>query len=125
MQTARTTKDPRLAKRAFEIADGAHAFEQAAEAARLWEDLSPENVDAQLAKVLSQIRQGDLSNKTQENAKKLILQAQTESEKLKRFSAITLQAELGSQEKQQVLNFVRPLAAVCHDKKEAALANLA
>lgn len=121
MQTARTTKDPRLAKRAFEIADGAHAFEQAAEAARLWENLSPENVDAQLAKVLSQIRQGDLSNKTQENAKKLILQAQTESEKLKRFSAITLQAELGSQEKQQVLNFVRPLAAVCHDKKEAAL----
>ena len=71
MQTARTTKDPRLAKRAFEIADGAHAFEQAAEAAALWENLSPQNVAAQLAKVLSQISQGDLSNKTQEIEKKL------------------------------------------------------
>ncbi len=121
MQTARTTKDPRLAKRAFEIADGAHAFEQAAEAAALWENLSPQNADAQLAKVLSQIRQGDLSNKTQERAKKLISEAPSESDKLKRFTAIALQAELGSQEKQQLLNFIRPLAALCHDKKEAAL----
>lgn len=56
MQTARTTKDPRLAKRAFEIADGARAFEQAGEAAKLWEDLSPKNSDARLANLLTELR---------------------------------------------------------------------
>ena len=121
MQTARTTKDPRLAKRAFEIADGAHAFEQASEAAQLWEKLSPSNADAQLANTLTQIRQGDLSEKRQQSAKDLILSAKNQQERLKRFQAIALQAQFSSAQPQQILTFLRPLASLCKDQKEAAL----
>ena len=81
MQTARSTKDPRLAKRAFEIADGAHAFELAGEAAKLWESLSPENSDAQLANLLTQIRQGELTEIQQPKAKELITTEQAQTEK--------------------------------------------
>lgn len=121
MQTARSTKDPRLAKRAFEIADGAHAFELAGEAAKLWESLSPENSDAQLANLLTQIRQGELTEVQQQKAKELITKEQAQTEKLKQFQAIATQAELGGGEPQAILNFLRPLASLCKDQKEAAL----
>lgn len=122
MQTARTTKDPRLAKRAFEIADGARAFEQAGEAAKLWENLSPENSDARLANLLTELRQGQLGENQLARAKELLTQTSTESEKLSRFKAMARQAEIGTKQPQQVLTFVRPLASLCKDRKEAALA---
>lgn len=121
MQTARTTKDPRLAKRAFEIADGAHAFDQAAQAAELWESLSPSSSDAQLANLLAQLRQGTLSDASQTKAKKLLAETADESEKLKRFQAIAIQAELSGTQPDKVLTFIRPLAQICKDRKEAAL----
>lgn len=121
MQTARTTKDPRLAKRAFQIADGAHAFDQAEDAAKLWESLSPDDDDAQLAYLLAQIRQGNLSDSVQSKAKNILSKTKSDSEKQKRFQAIALQAEVGTPEAQTVLNFLRPLATICHDNKEAAI----
>ena len=121
LQTARTTKDPRLAKRAFEIADGVHAFDQAAQAAKLWVSLSPSSSDAQLADLLAQLRQGALSDENQKKAKKLLTEATDENEKLKRFQAIVIQTELSGTQPDKVLLFIRPLAQICKDRKEAAL----
>ena len=121
LQTARTTKDPRLAKRAFEIADGVHAFDQAAQAAKLWVSLSPSSSDAQLADLLAQLRQGALSDENQKKAKKLLTEATDENEKLKRFQAIAIQTELSGTQPDKVLLFIRPLAQICKDRKEAAL----
>ena len=121
MQTARTTKDPRLAQRAFEIADAAHAFELAGEASKLWETLAPENENAQLANLLSQIRQGENSESLAKKAHKLIAESANQTEKLQRFQAIAIQAELGNWQPQEMLNFLRPLASLCKEQKESAL----
>ena len=121
MQTARTTNDPRLAHRAFEIADAAHAFELAGEASKLWETLAPENENAQLANLLSQIRQGENSESLAKKAHKLIAESANQTEKLQRFQAIAIQAELGNWQPQEMLNFLRPLASLCKEQKESAL----
>ena len=121
MQTARTTKDPRLAQRAFEIADAAHAFDLAGDAAKLWETLAPQNENAQLANLLSQIRQSENSESLAKKAHKLIAESANQTEKLQRFQAIAIQAELGNWQPQEMLNFLRPLASLCKEQKEAAL----
>lgn len=121
LQIARNTKDPRLAKRAFEIADNSHAFEEAAEAAKLWEQLSPQSDEAQLANCLTLIRRGDLSEKQQSKAKEILKGTSPLEKRLKQFQAIVIQAELSGAQPQQILNFIRPLASLCKDQKEAAL----
>ena len=121
MQTARVTKDPRLAQRAFEIADATHAFELAEEAAKLWETLAPQNENAQLANLLTQVRQGESTESLAVKAQKLIAEGSTQTEKLQRFQAIAIQAELGNWQPQEMLQFLRPLATLCKDQKESAL----
>src|SRR5258706_8428233 len=46
---ARQTRDPRLARRAAEVAIGTRALAQALDAARLWRELAPHSVEAQQA----------------------------------------------------------------------------
>jgi len=46
---ARQTRDPRLARRAAEVAIGARALAQALDASRLWRELAPHSVEAQQA----------------------------------------------------------------------------
>jgi len=46
LKLARETRDPRLARRAAEVAIGARALEQALQAARLWRDISPQSRSA-------------------------------------------------------------------------------
>ena len=43
---ARQTRDPRLARRATEIALGGRALNEATQSARLWQELSPESTQA-------------------------------------------------------------------------------
>ena len=45
-QLARQTRDPRLARRATEIALGGRALNEATQSARLWQELSPESTQA-------------------------------------------------------------------------------
>jgi tetratricopeptide (TPR) repeat protein len=46
MTVARDTRDPRLARRATEVAIGGRAFDQALQAAQLWRELSPDSQPA-------------------------------------------------------------------------------
>ena len=72
MQMARSTKDPRLAQRAFQIADAVHAFADAQKAGELWTELAPGNADAQLADLLAAIRTGQMTPEIRKEAEKII-----------------------------------------------------
>ncbi len=58
MSVARQTRDPRLARRAVEIAFSAHAPAQALEAALLWRELAPHSVEAAQTLAAIQIANG-------------------------------------------------------------------
>ncbi len=58
MNVARQTRDPRLARRAVEIAFGSRAGAQALEAAQLWQELAPRSVEAAQTLAAMQIANG-------------------------------------------------------------------
>ena len=72
MSMARKTKDPRLAQRAFEIADNVHAYKEAREATQLWIELAPESASAQGSDVLVRLRLGEQTQELQKTIVELI-----------------------------------------------------
>lgn len=58
MNVARQTRDPRLARRAVEIAFGAHGAPQALEAAQLWHELAPHSAEAVQTLAATQVING-------------------------------------------------------------------
>ena len=97
MQMARSTKDPRLAQRAFQIADTVHAFADAQKAGELWTELAPGNADAQLADLLAAIRTGQMTLEIRKEAEKIIQSATTKEKRQQFFQAITIQADFTSE----------------------------
>ena len=122
MQMARSTKDPRLAQRAFQIADAVHAFADAQKAGELWTELAPGNADAQLADLLAAIRTGQMTPEFRKEAEKIIQSATTKEKRQQFFQAITIQADLSGAPAAKVLEFIRPLALLLKDREQAALA---
>lgn len=122
MQMARSTKDPRLAQRAFQIADTVHAFADAQKAGELWTELAPGNADAQLADLLAAIRTGQMTPEIRKEAEKIIQSATTKEKRQQFFQAITIQADLSGAPAAKVLEFIRPLALLLKDREQAALA---
>ena len=121
MQMARSTKDPRLAQRAFQIADAVHAFADAQKAGELWTELAPGNADAKLADLLAAIRTGQLTPEIRKEAEAIIKSA-PEEKKQQFFQAITIQTDLSGVPATKVLEFIRPLALLLNDREQAALA---
>lgn len=122
MHIARTTKDPRLAQRAFQIADGARAYDNALEAAKLWKSIDPSDTDSELSAMLSEMRLGKLTPQLAERAQTFLKNTQNANERMKYFQGMGLQCELSGQSPANILAFVEPLAALCQNKAEAALA---
>ena len=121
MQMASTTKDPRLAQRAFQIADSVHAFKDAQKAGQLWAELAPNDADARLADLLASIRSGELTPSLQNTAKELLRSEKDAKKKQQIFQIIALQVDLGNATDQEALEFIRPLAEILNNKGQAAL----
>lgn len=122
MEVARKTKDPRLAQRAFQIADAAHAFHEAKAASDLWVDFSPNGYEeANFSSLLARLRTGDLSDNNKKEAIRLLNKQKSRQEREMKFESIAIQAELGTNDAKKVLDFVIPLATTCENKGLAAL----
>lgn len=122
MEVARKTKDPRIAQRAFQIADAAHAFHEAKLASDLWVSFSPKGYeDANFSALLARLRTGDLSNKNKNDALNWLKKEKDRKVRLTKFEGIALQAELGTADSKNVLDFILPLAATCENRGQAAL----
>lgn len=61
LDTARQTKDPRLAQRAFAIADSLLAFPEALQATQVWLQCAPNSFAAEQARIFTLARMGQLS----------------------------------------------------------------
>ena len=119
MQMASTTKDPRLAQRAFQIADSVHAFKDAQKAGQLWAELAPNDADARLADLLASIRSGELTPSLQNTAKELLRSEKDAKKKQQIFQIIALQVDLGNATDQEALEFIRPLAEILSKKRQS------
>lgn len=122
MSLARTTKDPRFAQRAFEIADNLHAYKQALEATELWLSLSPSSASAQSSYALVKLRQGDLSLANQQQLQNL-LEKTANAEKRNQFlHQIVVQSEIGARDAQKALHFLSPFIGTAEHHGLIALA---
>lgn len=121
MHIARMTKDPRLAQRAFQIADGARSYDNALQAAELWKSIDPGDSDSELSAILSEMRLGRLTPQLSERAQTFLKNTKNANERMKYFQGMGLQCELSGRSPADILAFVEPLAALCKNKGEAAL----
>ncbi len=122
MEVARQTKDPRLAQRAFQIADTTHAFFEARTAADLWVDYSQGKDAAAIeAQLLARLRTGELSDANRQAALDWLKSHKKGSARYEAYRSLAKQADLGTQDKRKVLAFLEPLAAFCENQADAAL----
>ena len=122
MSMAQKTKDPRLAQRAFEIADNVHAYKEARDATQLWMQLAPESTSAQGSDVLVRLRLGEQTQELQKIIVELIKKT-TDSTKRENFLyQVIIQTDIGSKDAQKTLSFLAPSLELVEQQNQVALA---
>lgn len=122
MSMARKTKDPRLAERAFEIADTVHAYKEALEATQLWQSLAPTSASAQGANALVRLRLGETDENLQKVLVSLLKKATDEQERENFLYQVIIQTEIGSNDAKKALAFLEPCLPLTEHRHQIALA---
>lgn len=122
MSMARKTKDPRLAQRAFEIADNVHAYKEAREATQLWIELAPESASAQGSDVLVRLRLGEQTQELQKTIVELIKKATDPAKRENFLYQVIIQTDIGSKDAKKTLSFLTPCLDLIDQQNQVALA---
>lgn len=122
MELAASSKDPRIAQRAFEIADLLNAYKEALAAAKLWVELDKNNVDANTALILTNWRMGHLTTESRLTYNQLLSSVSDSAKQQKLLSNAIVQVSIGAQSPQKALDFLKPMLSKRAYKEDVALA---
>ena len=122
MAMARKTKDPRLAQRAFEIADTVHAYKEALDATQLWLSFTPESASARGSDALVRLRLGQQTTNVQNTIIDL-LKKNTDDERRENFLyQVIVQTDIGAKDAKKTLQFLEPCLPLVEHHNQVALA---
>ncbi|MBO7173980.1 MAG: tetratricopeptide repeat protein [Burkholderiaceae bacterium] len=122
LSMARKTKDPRLAQRAFEIADTVHAYKEALEATQLWQTLAPMSASAQGANALVRLRLGESDNTLQKVIIDLLKKTADQQERENFLYQVIVQTDIGLNDANKTLAFLQPCLSLVEHRNHVALA---